>query len=153
MPVDRQSFGTVRWVSFAAFVVLILSLFELLLQRSLVAQHVPLLVIQAGAVVLMLWAQVSLGWRSLRPFPDPTRAGLFTHGPYRFLRHPIYAAILLIVLVSLISNPTRPAIFLAVVISCAITIRIVAEERLITARHPQYRAYAARTKRLIPYVI
>jgi protein-S-isoprenylcysteine O-methyltransferase Ste14 len=41
---------------------------------------------------------------------------------------------------------------LALIVTTAIAVRIVAEERLLVERYPEYVAYAARTKRVIPFV-
>ncbi len=48
-------------------------------------------------------------------------------------------------------SPASIALWLVAVVEVAV--RIAAEERLVTERYPEYRDYAARTKRLIPYVV
>jgi len=42
----------------------------------------------------MLWARLTFGGRSFHAGANPTAGGVVTTGPYRFVRHPIYAAIL-----------------------------------------------------------
>ena len=48
--------------------------------------------VQAAAIVLMVWARLTFGRRSFHAAANPTSGGLVTSGPYRFVRHPIYAA-------------------------------------------------------------
>ena len=47
------------------------------------------------AFLLILWARVTFGRRSFHVVANPTEGGLVTSGPYRYIRHPIYAAICL----------------------------------------------------------
>lgn len=101
----------------------------------------------------MLWARVTFGIRSFYAAANPTHGGLVTTGPYRYVRHPIYAAVLLFVWVGVLTHISTLALSLAVLVSAATAVRISAEERLIVRRYPEYAAYAARTKRLIPLVL
>jgi protein-S-isoprenylcysteine O-methyltransferase Ste14 len=41
---------------------------------------------------------------------------------------------------------------LACLVSLGIAIRVVTEEQLVAVQYPEYREYAKRTKRLIPFV-
>jgi len=87
------------------------------------------------------------------PPANPTEGGLVTKGPYRFVRHPIYAAILYFVWAGVASHPSPASVALGLVASGALAVRIGAEERLLVERYPEYRDYAARTKRVLPFVI
>ncbi len=142
-----------KWVSLVAFVVLIAAIAGLLVRHSLLAHSPVLIGVQFLAVSLMLWAQLTMGWRSLRPTADPTEGGLVTSGPYRLIRHPIYSAILFFVAASVSSHLSMLSVSIGVVIAAATTVRIVAEEYFLSIRYPQYRAYAARTKRIVPFVV
>jgi len=86
----------------------------------------------------------------------PTAGGLVTSGPYRYWRHPIYAAVLLFVWAGVLSHGVdRVALGLAVVATLMTAVRIASEERLLRAEFPGeagYEAYARRTKRLVPFV-
>ncbi len=79
---------------------------------------------------------------------------LVQEGPYRYIRHPIYAAVLLwgiglaLILASLVAV-VATLLFLAP----AITLRILSEERLLLEQFgDDYRTYCKRTRRLIPFV-
>ena len=107
------------------------------------------------AAVLMLWARFTFGTRSFHAAANPTAGGLVTTGPYRYWRHPIYAAILLFVWAGVLGQgamPTVLAVILAVVATVTTAVRMHSEEQLLQASMPEYAAYAARTKRLVPFV-
>jgi protein-S-isoprenylcysteine O-methyltransferase Ste14 len=141
--------------SLAAVVLLVIAVVVLLQQHSLVAKTRVGLTLQALAIVLMLWARVTFGMRSFHATANPTAGGLVTAGPYRYWRHPIYAAILLLVWSGVLSQGTMPSIFallLALLATALTAVRIQAEEQSLRASMPEYAAYASRTKRLVPFV-
>jgi protein-S-isoprenylcysteine O-methyltransferase Ste14 len=140
-------------VSIGATAVLTVAVVSLLLRRSLFA-HRPLLVaIQAGAAALMLWARLTFGGRSFHAGANPTLGAVVTTGPYRFVRHPIYSALLLFVWVGVVSHGTILSVLTAIVATTALAVRIVAEEELVRDVYPEYAEYAGRTKRIIPFVL
>jgi protein-S-isoprenylcysteine O-methyltransferase Ste14 len=54
--------------------------------------------VQLLALGLFLWARITFGRRSYHFVADPTKGGLVLGGPYRYIRHPIYAAMRLFTL-------------------------------------------------------
>ena len=103
-------------------------------------------------IVLVSWALAFLrSWR-LRAKIAPGHH-LTTNGPFRFLRHPIYAALNLPALGSAFWVPTAAvwAAFILVVIGSDLRAR--AEEGVLArAFGSAYADYCARTKRFIPGV-
>jgi protein-S-isoprenylcysteine O-methyltransferase Ste14 len=79
---------------------------------------------------------------------------VITDGPYRVIRHPSYAGILLAVMaVGLLIGNWWSLIDLTVATSCALVFRIGVEERALYQNlGDDYRAYAATHKRLIPFI-
>ena len=141
-----------KWTSLVAVTLLIAAIVTLLFRHALFANQPATIAVQCVAVGLLLWARVTFGVRSLHGGANPTAGGLVTSGPYRWLRHPIYASFLLFVGASMISHPGVLNGLLGGVVGAMTAVRIVAEERLVVERYPEYAAYKARTKRIITFV-
>jgi protein-S-isoprenylcysteine O-methyltransferase Ste14 len=140
-------------VSISATVVLTTAVIGLLLDRSLFARTPVGIIVQSAAAVLMLWARLTLGWRSFHAAANPTEGGLVTSGPYQWVRHPIYLAILAFLWAGVASRGTILDVLIAIVATGAVAVRMGTEEVLIVERYPDYADYARRTKRLIPFLL
>ena len=84
----------------------------------------------------------------------PDVRGLVTHGPYRWVRHPLYLGELTAVLGIVLGS--RQPLWAGLTWVACVALQLARtgyEERNISAEFPQYAEYAARTKRLIPGVI
>ena len=147
---------TPRTASILATLVLVATVVALYLRRELLGTGPVGVTLQVLAVLLMLWARVTFGRRSFHAAANPTAGGLVTWGPYRFWRHPIYAAILLFLWAGVLSHGADPvALALAGLGTLMTAVRIASEEKLLRAEFPGdtgYDAYARRTKRLVPFV-
>ena len=139
--------------SLAGTALLVIAAIGILLRHALLAVGPVAIAIQIVAVLLMIWARLTFGLRSFHASANPTEGGLVTTGPYRFLRHPIYAAILYFFWAAIASHWGVVNVLLGVAATVGAAIRIFAEERLVVARYPEYAAYAARTKRIIPFLV
>lgn len=140
-------------VSLVATAVLTVAVISLLLRHSLFGHGPMSIAFQVLAAGLMLWARTTFGGRSFHAGAQPTAGGLVTSGPYRFVRHPIYAAILLFVWAGVASHGTIVSVLTGIVATAALAVRMGAEEALVTGRYPEYVDYARRTKRIIPLVL
>lgn len=91
-------------------------------------------------------------WVDLEDYRLLPTQSLVTHGIYRCIRHPIYAGdILLLTGLELALNSW---LVLGVSIPLLVVARqVMAEEALLSEKWPDYRAYCARTKRFIPFVL
>lgn len=97
-------------------------------------------------LLLMLWALITLG-KAFSVVPDDR--GLLQHGPYRLIRHPMYAgelgSYLAICLTAL--DLRNVAIFLLIL--ALIAYRIIVEEHVVDG----YASYSGSVRwRLVPYV-
>ena len=142
-----------RRVSLIATVVLMVAVISLLFQRSLFARTTVAVALQIAAAVLMLWARATFRRRSFHAGANPTEGGLVTWGPYRYVRHPIYSAVLLFVWSGVASHGRIFGVLTAIVATAALAVRIGAEEALVVEAYPEYADYARRTKRVIPFVL
>jgi protein-S-isoprenylcysteine O-methyltransferase Ste14 len=124
----------------------------LLLTHALFSTNPVVIAVQAAAFGLMVWARITFGMRSFHATADPTEGGLVTTGPYAFIRHPIYTAICLFVGAGAVAHLSWVTAGLACATVLGGIARMLSEERLLVGRYPDYAAYAARTKRMLPYV-
>lgn len=107
------------------------------------------LYVAAGA--LGLWAVATMRLTHLTPMPVP-RAGspLLTHGPYRWMRHPMYASLLLFAAAGLLHGAGGIRVAIAVVLVAVLAAKMRLEETEMRRRFPAYDEYAKRTRRLVP---
>ena len=143
----------VERASLAATAVLVVAVLTLLARHALLGSSPVPMAVQIAAGLLMLWARLTFGGRSFHAAANPTSGGVVTTGPYRFVRHPIYAAILYFVWAGLISHASVLNASLAVLATAMVAVRIAPEERLLLKRYPECAAYAASTKRVVPFVL
>jgi protein-S-isoprenylcysteine O-methyltransferase Ste14 len=121
-----------------------------------VAAHPIGMLIQAAGLGLAGWAfivMIAAQRRLFRIAPDPSgHTRLVTWGPYRWVRHPMYSAILLVVAPSWLGIPPdwRAAGFVALV--AVLVTKLLHEERLLQTHFEGYAAYRATSWRLAPGV-
>ena len=102
-----------------------------------------------GLVVLGI-GLLNLG-RSATPLPTPVRDGeLRSTGLYRYVRHPIYSGVMALAVGSAITSGSVTIAVAALTLVGWLAIKARWEERRLSARYPDYAAYAARTPRFLP---
>ncbi len=136
---------------FALIIALILFPAGSLWEKGVVVWVVAAVLFVVAGVVGIL-AGTRLG-SNLTPNPIPKPDGtLETGGLYRYVRHPIYTAVLALALgfTTLGASLAHLVIFLILVMLLGTKAR--AEERLLRERFPDYREYQARVGRFIPRI-
>lgn len=141
-----------KTLSFCGFLVAAGAIVWLFAIHHLLANSRMLLVVQACAVVLMLWARATFGLRSFHPTANTTKGGLVTTGPYRYWRHPIYASIIYFVWAGQVQDPTPPSIAMALSVTAGLVLRMVLEEQFLVAAYPEYSGYMRHARRLVPFI-
>ena len=121
--------------------------------HALFAHRLPFIGIQVAAVLLMIAARITFGRRSFHAAATPTAGGLVTTGPYAYLRHPIYAAVLYFSWAGTIDNPSWLAVACVLSLTAGAVVRILSEERLLIKKYPDYRVYMGRVNRIVPFVL
>ncbi|WP_298814813.1 methyltransferase family protein [Chloroflexus sp.] len=104
-----------------------------------------------GGVALGLWALLTMRLRRLSVLPDPLpQTELVCVGPYRLIRHPMYASLLLITLGWILAAPEIWRWTLWLLLLVVLVAKLQYEERLLLAQLPGYREYQQRSWRLVP---
>jgi protein-S-isoprenylcysteine O-methyltransferase Ste14 len=128
------------------------SLTTLLIPHSIVINGVITVLAVAGLIIAVMARRTLAGnWSRAVAFKENHE--LITTGLYRYVRHPIYTGVLLMILATALSVGTLSAGIGFVTIVLGIGFKLRAEEALLTKHFPnEYPAYKERTKALVPYV-
>jgi protein-S-isoprenylcysteine O-methyltransferase Ste14 len=115
---------------------------------TLIPAALPTALMLAG-LIMQIAGKLAL-WRSFGLLP--ANRGVRTRGPYRFLRHPIYAGYTLIHIGFLLGFPSLANALLYGALFAIEVARLLREEAVLNC-DPDYRVYAARVRyRLLPGV-
>lgn len=110
---------------------------------------VPILIVGG---IFGTFGLLSLG-SNLSPFPKPIEGGqLVTTGAYRFVRHPIYAGLIIGTLGWGMIAATLLGIVLAIALFIFFDIKSRREEQWLTQAYPDYPQYQQRVRKLIPWI-
>ena len=73
-----------------------ISILLILVTGRLLASYIPLLIIEIAGIMLGIWAIAIMGMTNTNITPLVKQSAiLVTNGPYAFIRHPMYSAVLL----------------------------------------------------------
>lgn len=111
------------------------------------------IVLLAASVLLVAWAIIAMRLSKLRISPVPAAESvLITNGPYKFIRHPMYTAIVLGAAGLLASYFSRIRLYMAVTLIIVLIIKLFWEEKMLAEKFSGYMVYKTRTWRLFPYI-
>ena len=106
--------------------------------------------LSVAGLLLMLAAFLALRG-VIQIAPEPKAGGhLVTSGVYSMLRHPIYTAILLVVIGLFLRKPTLLVAAAGILVIAFLLVKVRLEERLLLERYPDYAAYMSRSWGVIP---
>lgn len=114
--------------------------------------HAASALVAAGAAV-GVWALTANRPGNFNIRPEPKAGGqLVRRGPYRYIRHPMYAALMLAMPGFCLGydTPWRWGAFAALLV--VLVVKAGIEEEAMTARHSDYADYARSTKRFVPFI-
>ncbi len=107
----------------------------------------------SAAFVLALWVFAHNPPGNFNIRPEPRRgARLVTQGPYRWVRHPMYVALLLAMAGIAAEAPNGVLLGMWGALLLVLNFKAALEERLLLQRWPEYADYRTRTARFIPGV-
>jgi protein-S-isoprenylcysteine O-methyltransferase Ste14 len=111
------------------------------------------LLLTIAGLALAFWARATLGgnWSGTIQFKENHE--LVQSGPYAFVRHPIYTAILMMFLGTAIANGTLGALIALPLAVASFIVKARQEEALMGKHFPdEYAAYRAHTRMIVPFV-
>jgi len=113
----------------------------------------PALALLACSASLGLWTMFHNrpGNFNIRPEPK-ARGRLVTGGPYRYMRNPMYSALLLFAAAEVVAYGDIWKIACWLILALVLLAKVILEERALRAQFPGYAAYAKRVRRFIPGV-
>lgn len=104
-------------------------------------------------LLVLGWAAASLGGNNFTILPDPRSANtLSQRGIYRYVRHPMYTAVLLCGIAVSLGAPSLSRWVALPVCFIVLLLKIRHEEALLTARHPDYPQRMKGVARLMPFI-
>lgn len=110
-------------------------------------------VVQLSGVGLGLSAILTMQVGKVRATPAlAENAELVRHGSYRFLRHPMYTALLIFASSYVFSDGSWISVQLWLGLLVVLLTKVFFEEKELRAAFPEYRDYAKTTSRLVPFV-
>jgi len=118
-------------------------------------QHIDIahLALLLFAGMIGIWAVISMRPDNINIVPALKKNhDLVTTGIYSYIRHPMYASVILFCAVLLATqvNWMNSLVFVSLLIDLWLKLRH--EERLLSERFPEYQDYHKRTKMIIPFI-
>ncbi len=108
-------------------------------------------VLVLASVALVLWTFLHNRPGNFNIRPTPRQGGrLITSGPYRYVRHPMYSAVLLGAAAMARMSPPMPGWLAWAALLAVLLGKAALEERWLMLAHPAYAAYRERSWRLMP---
>jgi protein-S-isoprenylcysteine O-methyltransferase len=142
-----------KLLSKLAFPVLLAGLVFLAVRGSLFSRSPIVIVLQLLALAINAAARRAFPAGQFRVMAEPGPGEMLRRGPYRLIRHPMYAGALLFLWTGIVAHWSVVPVVVGLVISALGAIRVADEERVLRARFPDYGEYARGTKRVIPFVV
>ena len=118
-----------------------------------IASTLLLFTFETIGILLGIYAVFSMRWFNLKISPEVKENAVFTtRGPYRYIRHPMYTALLLTFVPLIINYPSTTRTITGSILLIDLLLKLHFEERLLAEHFSEYTAYRTKTKKLIPLI-
>ncbi len=143
---------TAKKISIVAVTIIIACTYYLFVKKYLLATNFIGIVLQTLSIALIAWSRFTFGIRSFHAAANTTKGKLVTTGPYKWLRHPVYAGGFYFIWTGIAFHFNFFSIIAGTLLTIAIVCRIIAEEFYLKKTYANYTIYMQTTKRLIPFI-
>lgn len=124
-----------------------------LLTGNSVPSTALVLILELVALTLTVWAVVVMKLHTLTVMPSVKQGGqLCTSGPYRVIRHPMYMAVLILLLGLLLNDYSLVRLVVFFIVLVDLILKMKVEEKILIAHYADYKNYMTVTKRIIPFI-
>ena len=142
-----------RYLPYGFVAVQFLCLGLIAITGPLIARNPVLLAAEMLGIFLGLWAVGVMRIGNFNVTPTVKKgARLVESGPYRYIRHPMYASLLLVTLPLVLDHFSTLRFAIWIVLLADLVLKLRHEERLLAAEVDGYSSYIQRSKRLLPLV-
>jgi len=125
----------------------------LFLSGSVIAVAPLLVLLQVLGLLTGVWAILSMRIGNFNITPNiKSGSKLIMSGPYRYIRHPMYAALLMLTLAIVVDSFSIQKMIAWLILLTDLLIKLSYEERLLRKEREAYAVYATKTKRLLPFI-
>ncbi len=132
--------------------VVLLGVIVLIIKGDFFSLSPIVIALQVVAVLVVLYARYTFRNQQFGFTANPGSGPLLEKGPYRIIRHPMYASVMLLIWASILGHWSIVNGLIGVIVLTFTLTRVTAEERLLKERYPEYTEYMARTRMMVPYI-
>ena len=126
----------------------------LALRVEIVAIDIYGIAVFVFAAFVGLWAIYTMGSGNVRIRPELMDGAILkVHGPYKYIRHPMYTSVLFIALSMAISPLSMISILLFAGMWVTLYLKLTYEEKQLINRFPEYAEYKKQTHFIIPFIL
>lgn len=129
-----------------------LSILMILLSAPVFCNYLGLLVLEILGICIVFIALYNMKGMNFNISPKPKTSGkLCTIGVYKFIRHPMYLATLLIMLSLVINYYSTIRVGFYLILVTVLILKLNYEEKLLVKQFPEYKKYQTSNWRLLPF--
>jgi len=130
-----------------------LGIFLIFSSGSIILSSTILFLVEITGILLGLWAIYSMRIGNFNITPEIKQSGeMVTRGPYKFVRHPMYLAIIVTLSPIVIDHFTYARLVVLILLFAVLIYKINIEEELLLKHFEKYKEYSEHSWRIIPFL-
>lgn len=120
---------------------------------KIILNNIFLSIILLMSALTIGFTSLNLGPKSFSPFPTPSKTNeLKTNGLFKYSRHPIYAGLIIMGLILLLSSFRLETFIVYTSLIVVLNIKADLEEEHLSQKHKDYKFYAQKTRKFFPFL-